>query len=185
MPLYLNRLLNIKDRIKHMGSTASKINISAKPNVDVMVGFDDLKITDTISFDQKFKKEGYKIACTDPVKIFYKNMVNINGYNAYVHILKYGGRIWRDKVAFIDFLNNNPTVAKLYSNLKEKLSQKYRRSHYTQKKTAFVYCVLLLKRLENKFYDRTEYTKLKDEILDELETMFKYFEEDTQPDDYY
>lgn len=135
----LTRLLhdmNLK-RISHIGSTAIHA-IWAKPIVDVLV-----EMNDNISFNSLYKiLSEHDYLCMAKSE---KRMDFNKGYTKYgfadkvfhIHVRLSGDN---DELYFRDYLNDHPSVAKAYEELKLSLWKPYEhdRDGYTNAKTEFI-----------------------------------------------
>ena len=124
--------------IQHVGSTAIP-DMPAKPIIDIAVGIKTVN-----NFGE----------CTKPLQsagyLFRENASNWREFffakgpeekRAYhLHLMKYNGEIWKNYLAFRDYLRANRKHARKYAELKETLFKKYpeNRKKYTAGKAQFV-----------------------------------------------
>jgi GrpB-like predicted nucleotidyltransferase (UPF0157 family)/GNAT superfamily N-acetyltransferase len=133
--------------IQHVGSTSIP-GMVAKPIIDIAVGIESIK---------DFKK------CIEPLKTagYESKEVNKNHnqftFNkgpeekriCHLHLVKYNGEIWKDYLAFRNYLKANKKRAIKYSTLKERLAKKYpeNRVKYTKNKSNFIRETIKIARL--------------------------------------
>ena len=128
--------------IRHVGST-SIAGMPAKPILDILAGVNML--SDVEAFREDLKKIGYKD----------KGDGGVNGRRFFVkgaeakrtHHLNFcemDSFFWRSHLAFCDYLQRRPDVAREYSALKRRLAAKFPndRGAYTAGKEEFVHCIL-------------------------------------------
>lgn len=118
----------IKD-IQHVGST-SILSIKAKPIIDIAVAVDDF--SEILAFEKELKKNGfyYRPNARTSVKIenqllfacgnYYEGTGNLQTH--FIHVVRANSMEWINYINFRDYLNNTPTVAKEYENLKVSLA---------------------------------------------------------------
>jgi GrpB-like predicted nucleotidyltransferase (UPF0157 family) len=124
--------------VQHIGSTAIP-GILAKPIIDIALIVSSLKrAKQNIS---KFKKIGYELKKNDTKKerLFFTKGPE-NNRTHYLHVGEAGSGYAEDMILFRDYLRNNKTAARKYSELKKKLAKEYqeRREIYTAKKEKLV-----------------------------------------------
>lgn len=58
----------------------------------------------------------------------------------YLHVMRHNGGVWKHDILFRDYLRKNPSRAKQYMMLKEKLATQYanERGAYTKSKAKFI-----------------------------------------------
>lgn len=125
--------------IQHIGSTAVP-GLSAKPVIDIAVGV--MSMGNAKKYIHEIEKIGYvwrsKFGRIDRHIVFAKGngVTNTN----YLHLVKYRGKIWEDRIAFRDYLIQHATARKQYEKLKYKLAAKFSddRESYTGQKEMFV-----------------------------------------------
>ncbi|MGH8217772.1 MAG: GrpB family protein [Steroidobacteraceae bacterium] len=127
--------------LEHVGSTAVP-GLQAKPIIDIMAAVHDLsssipaiealKPLDYCYFDYK----------ADVMHWFCKPSDSERTHH--LHLVPFGSRLWRDRLAFRDRLRSDGTVRAAYEALKVALASRYRedREAYTEAKTEFVQSVL-------------------------------------------
>jgi GrpB-like predicted nucleotidyltransferase (UPF0157 family) len=123
----------------HIGSTAIP-KCFAKPIIDILIEVDDLKLVDFCN--SSMERLGYQVMGEYGIpnrRYFRKN--NESGVRLYhVHVFAKGEPTIERHLAFRDFLNQNPSWALKYSDLKRELAATYPNSsrRYTDAKTELV-----------------------------------------------
>ena len=135
----LKRILasNAIVRISHVGSTAID-TIWAKPIIDILV---EISENQDMQYIKKILlQNGYVCMCQSENRISFNKGYTENGFAEKVyHVhLRYDGD--HDEIFFRDYLNENPSIAKEYEELKLRLWKEYEhnRDGYTDAKTEFV-----------------------------------------------
>ncbi len=131
-------LKNYNIEIQHVGST-SIVGCKAKPIIDIAIGVPNLEYgKQLIPILQKMRY--YYDGRNDfGVRYFLKKCENdIETY--FIHIEDTNSRIWQHHTLFRDYMNLNPEELIEYSDLKEKLAQKFYndRKSYTKAKEAYI-----------------------------------------------
>jgi tRNA threonylcarbamoyladenosine biosynthesis protein TsaE len=105
--------------VEHVGSTAVK-GLPAKPTIDVAVGVTSLELPRTTV--DRILALGYEDAANDsrPGERRFRKGSEFPR-EIIVHIVEWGGPIWRDYVAFRDALRSDPTLVREYAELKQTL----------------------------------------------------------------
>ena len=126
----------IKD-IQHVGST-SVISIKAKPIIDIAVAVDDFD--DILRFENELKDNGfyYRPNAQPSLKnqllfacgSFYEGTGDLQTH--FIHVVRKNSMDWVNYINFRDYLNNTPSVAKEYEDLKVALSLQVLFSRYRQ-----------------------------------------------------
>ncbi len=124
--------------IQHVGSTAIP-GILAKPIIDIALIVPSLQKAKR--YEKKLKEIGYEIKKNDTKKerlFFTKGPEKKRTH--YLHIGKIDSGYAEDMILFRDYLYTHKNAAKKYSELKEKLAEKYQntREIYTAKKEKLV-----------------------------------------------
>ena len=130
--------------IQHIGST-SIIGLIAKPIIDIVVGLRCLEIIDPYILELAAKGYNYVPARSDQDHILFAcGDYEKNTRTAYIHIVVYESKQWKDYLAFRDILNNDEELRKQYTWLKIHLQKKYPNDieAYTEGKKAFIQQVL-------------------------------------------
>ena len=145
--------------IEHVGST-SVPTIKAKPIIDIAVGVDSLK--SVLALEKDLAADGfYYRHAIDNRGNTLPNLRELNDdieqilfacgdyytggklQTHFIHVVRYGGKMWNDYIAFRDTLRNNPDIAREYERLKISLERSTGdRYAYTDGKHEFVEKVL-------------------------------------------
>jgi GrpB-like predicted nucleotidyltransferase (UPF0157 family)/GNAT superfamily N-acetyltransferase len=129
--------------IEHIGSTAVP-GLAAKPVIDVMAAVENLDASRPAI--AALAKIGYVYFPyrADVMHWFCKPSAAVRTHH--LHLVPLGSSLWSDRVAFRDYLRNNPAKAAEYAELKKQLARKYEfdRETYTDAKELFVRDVLKL-----------------------------------------
>ena len=123
--------------IHHIGSTAIPL-VKAKPIIDIMVEVKDLNKVDR--YNKQMEELGY-IALGEygiPKRRFFQKGGNSRTHH--VHIFEKGSPQIKRHIDFRDHLISNPSVAREYSMLKEKLAKEFRYDidKYQEEKESFI-----------------------------------------------
>lgn len=125
--------------IEHIGSTAVP-GMASKPIIDIDIGIESLEIAQ--SMEEEFKKLGYERRQTQEENKWEELYVKGPEENRthYLHMMTYNCVHWKNDILFRNYLRNNPSRAKEYSDLKQKLASTYadNRAKYTQSKKDFI-----------------------------------------------
>lgn len=131
--------------IEHIGSTAIP-GLVAKPIIDIMVGVSTL--AESLPLIPLLGELGYAYLPykADVMHWFCKPSLAVRTYH--LHAVPVGSPLWRDRLAFRDYLRDHPNVAAEYAALKRELAERHRldREAYTDAKGPFVERVLELAR---------------------------------------
>jgi GrpB-like predicted nucleotidyltransferase (UPF0157 family) len=135
--------------VQHIGST-SVPGVKAKPIIDIVVALK--KIKDVENLIESVEKLGYE----------YKHEAGISGRRFfvkgseknrthYIHMVKLGGRQWKNLTNFREYLLEDKKNIKEYNELKESLAREHKddRDMYTKKKSFFI--SRAIKKFEKKF----------------------------------
>lgn len=116
----------IKD-IQHVGSTSIP-SIKAKPIIDIALAVDDFD--DILGFEKELKNAGFYYRPNAQVMIknqllfacgnFYKGTGDLQTH--FIHVVRTNSVDWINYINFRDYLNNTPSVAKEYEDLKVSLA---------------------------------------------------------------
>lgn len=126
--------------IQHIGSTSIP-GIPAKPIIDISVAIRSMK--NSRDFIKIFEDLGYEyrpdFGGPNIQLLFVKGPEEKRTH--YIHLMKYNGSIWRNDLAFRDFLRKNGKRAKQYASLKKELASKFAndRTTYTASKADFIH----------------------------------------------
>ena len=124
--------------IQHVGSTAI-LDMPAKPIIDIAVGVKT--VNDFGECTKPLRSAGYLLrenASNWREFFFAKGPEEKRTYH--LHLMKYNGEIWKDYLAFRDYMRANKKCAQEYASLKKNLSNKYfeKRVEYTAGKSKFI-----------------------------------------------
>jgi GrpB-like predicted nucleotidyltransferase (UPF0157 family) len=125
------------DDIQHIGSTAVP-GMAAKPIIDIGVALKDVGAVDALT--PRLEGLGY---------VYRGLLLGIEGHHFFrrgdpreyfLHVFEHGSVMWRERLAFRDYLIGHPEVAAQYGQLKRRLAARYAddREGYTARKAAFV-----------------------------------------------
>ena len=116
----------IKD-IQHVGST-SILSIKAKPILDIALAVDNFD--DILGFEKELKDAGFYYCPNAQVTIknqllfacgnFYEGTGDLQTH--FIHVVRTNSIDWINYINFRDYLNNTPSVAKEYEDLKVSLA---------------------------------------------------------------
>ncbi len=128
--------------IQHIGST-SVPNLSAKPIIDILMAVPSLSSVE--KFKETLNKAGYEYrenGSDDTQVLFVKGPEEKRTH--YLHITEIGSLVWRNDLAFRNYLITNPKEAAKYEALKLSLASKYaeNRGLYTAEKKDYIEGVL-------------------------------------------
>jgi tRNA threonylcarbamoyladenosine biosynthesis protein TsaE len=126
--------------IEHVGST-SVPGLAAKPTVDVAAGATTLDLPrDTV---RRLADLGYEDAGADsrPRERRFRKGGSFP-LQVILHVVEWGGPMWRDYIAFRDELRSEPTLARDYAELKRSLLVELGDWYRGEHKDAFIQSVL-------------------------------------------
>lgn len=133
-----DRLLDFE----HVGSTAVE-GLSAKPIIDLLAVVADLD--DVADLLAVLEAHGYEHRPNDDVdgRVFLAKGPKTDRTH-YLSLVEREGEVYREQVAFRDYLREHPDVAAEYGRLKRELAAEYPddRANYTAAKSEFVERVL-------------------------------------------
>lgn len=131
--------------IEHVGSTAIPA-VDAKPVIDIMVGLASMTHADRcveplVSLGYSYWEEGVETHHRLFV-MFVDARRTARTHN--LHLVEAGGRYWKERLLFRDYLRDHPVVADQYAQLKHKLAKQHRddREAYTAAKAEFVSAIV-------------------------------------------
>ena len=141
--LLLYRIIGewVNGGIEHVGSTAVP-GLDAKPVIDVMAGVLSLEASrDAISV---LERNGYSYAPYRPDVMHWFCKPSFAFRTHHLHLVPYQSRLWKERLAFRDYLRSHSDVAREYAQLKYQLAEQYRfdREAYTEAKSEFIQRVL-------------------------------------------
>lgn len=128
-------------KIEHVGSTAIP-GMIAKPILDIEIGVPN------VGRIASLKKRLLRLGYIGPRTRNRSNIVFVKGPESrrtvYVHVVKYGGNVWRRDIAFREWLRSRPADAQRYKRLKQLLAKKFslNRERYTKAKDQFIRSIL-------------------------------------------
>ncbi|CAN5149925.1 hypothetical protein BH11PAT3_BH11PAT3_2600 [soil metagenome] len=116
-----NAVGNYAKSIEHMGSTSIS-NLSAKPEIDILIGLDDL--SDAEKCVEPLKEIGYpyykRFEENTPDRRYFRKSEGITPL-VHVHMYEILSATYKDHILFRDTLRAHPKIAKQYENLKKML----------------------------------------------------------------
>lgn len=162
----LRRILNpvIKD-IQHVGSTSIR-TIKAKPIIDIAIAVDDF--ADVLSYEKELKEAGFYYR---PNRIGEQMLFARGNYydgtgdlqTHFIHVVLTDSTEWKNYINFRDYLNQKPSVAKAYEDLKVALTAEVPtdsgRDQYLKGKHEFI-ANTLRKALVNSYLGKTVTIKI-------------------------
>jgi len=128
--------------IEHIGSTAIK-EMASKPIIDIAVAiesYDKIEKIQQILNQNAYEDRGEKVGGY----LFIKREEELTTHH--IHFVLGSGKRWTNYISFKNKLNSDYKLRKQYSNLKQKLAEKYvnNRGEYTKSKNEFIRKVLIL-----------------------------------------
>ena len=123
--------------IEHVGSTAVA-GLDAKPVIDIMAGVASLAASrDAVAAAERCGYLYFPYR-SDVMHWFCKPSPAFRTHH--LHLVPFGSNLWRERLAFRDYLREHPDVARDYAALKRELAERYRfdREAYTEAKGPFV-----------------------------------------------
>lgn len=135
--------------IQHVGST-SVPGLVAKPIIDMLMAVKSLEEVQSIR--PLLENAGYEYrengSDQDQV-LFVKGPEELRTH--YLHITKLGSSVWKNDLAFRDYLRSHPEAVAEYEKLKKELASKHadNRTEYTTGKDAFIKSILHLAKLRH------------------------------------
>lgn len=133
-----NKLNGLVIDIQHIGST-SIFGISAKPIIDMSLGIQKLKGAKKLIKPLTILGYKWRKGASDHNQwLFVKGLEEKRTH--YLHVMRHNGGVWKHDILFRDYLQKNPSRAKQYMMLKEKLATQYanERETYTKSKAKFI-----------------------------------------------
>jgi len=127
--------------IEHVGSTAVR-GLVAKPVIDIMAGVRDLE-TSRAAF-VPVATLGYKYAQYRTEVMHWFCKPDYSHRTHHLHLVPFESALWKERLAFRDYLRRHAHVAREYAELKQRLAETHRndREAYTEAKGPFVARVL-------------------------------------------
>lgn len=118
----------IKD-IQHVGST-SVLSIKAKPIIDIALAVDDFH--DILAYEKELKDNGFYYRPNAQASIQNQLLFACGSYydgsgdlqTHFIHVVLTDSEEWKNYINFRDYLNDTPSAAKAYEDLKVLLAQK-------------------------------------------------------------
>lgn len=133
--------------IEHVGSTAVP-GLAAKPVIDIIAGVESLEASRPAILALASLDYCYFEYRADRIHWFCKPSPQFRTHH--LHLMPFEGPLWREVLAFRDYLRTHADVAQEYAELKYQLAVQYRfdREAYTDAKTSFVERIVALARSE-------------------------------------
>jgi GrpB-like predicted nucleotidyltransferase (UPF0157 family) len=127
--------------IHHVGSTSIP-GLAAKPIIDIMVGVESLEKGKTLI--PLLENIQYCFYPYKPDQMVWFCKPSPYKRTHHLHLIEYGSKLWKDRIAFRDYLRQHPDSRDEYARLKIKLAEKFRddREAYTDAKEEFVNSIL-------------------------------------------
>jgi GrpB-like predicted nucleotidyltransferase (UPF0157 family) len=120
--------------IEHIGST-SVPDLCAKPIVDVLVGLEELELTDEQIAAMARLGYDYLGEHGLPGRLFFRKDPRTH----HVHVVEHGGEHWERQLVFRDTLRSDPEERRRYDEFKRRLAAEgHPRDAYTELKTPFI-----------------------------------------------
>ena len=128
-------------RIEHVGSTAVP-GLPAKPVIDIMAPVSDLESSRPALSELQAIGYCYAPYKTEVMHWLCKPSPELRTHH--LHLVPLNSRLWIERLAFRDLLIADPSVAKDYAALKQRLAAAYRhdRERYTDEKGPFIEAAL-------------------------------------------
>lgn len=128
--------------IEHIGSTSIK-GMAAKPIIDILVGVEHLIMSKELIEPLSIVEYEYIPKPELKDRFFFRKGLWGQG-TCHLHICKFGGKEWIEKILFRDYLRRYPNAAMEYEQLKRKLAEKFSkdRQAYTQAKEPFIRAII-------------------------------------------
>ncbi|MDD2935484.1 MAG: GrpB family protein [Candidatus Pacebacteria bacterium] len=127
--------------IEHFGSTSIE-GMPSKPIIDILVGVKSVKNEGRVCLNilKKFPKYFQREKYFSPKNRLLIAKGNDKNRTHYIHIVRYNGRVWKDRLFFRDYLRKDKIKFDQYQRLKEVLSENNLndRKKYTLAKNKFV-----------------------------------------------
>jgi len=122
--------------LEHVGSTAVP-GLCAKPVLDILAGYTGA--VPALAYVAPLERAGYE----------HRGDAGIVGHQFFrrgqprayhIHLVELGGRLWREYLAFRDYLRSDPRAAAEYGDLKRQLAARHPRDReaYISGKSSFV-----------------------------------------------
>jgi GrpB-like predicted nucleotidyltransferase (UPF0157 family) len=123
--------------IEHVGSTAVP-GLAAKPIIDIMAPVQDLEISRPALAE--LQKIGYCHASYKAGVMHWLCKPNPELRTHHLHLVPFESELWTERLAFRDLLATNPSLARDYVALKQRLAAAHRhdRERYTEEKGPFI-----------------------------------------------
>ena len=126
--------------IRHIGSTSIP-HIAAKPIIDIAVGMNEPD--DILPFAPQLEQNGFiRRPCNDNEwqRFFSCGDFAADTRTHHIHVVRHGGKEWRNYVNFRDYLTRRPEEAQLYETVKLELAARFPgdRAAYTEGKCEII-----------------------------------------------
>jgi GrpB-like predicted nucleotidyltransferase (UPF0157 family) len=124
------------------------VGLAAKPVIDMMAPVESLRGSDLAKAELAGHGYRYFPYKDDVMHWFCKPSPEVRTHH--LHLVPFGGNLWRERIAFRDALRSNRLLALEYEALKRELAAKHRndREAYTEAKSPFVQRVLAMRRTQ-------------------------------------
>jgi GrpB-like predicted nucleotidyltransferase (UPF0157 family) len=134
--------------IEHVGSTAVP-GLDAKPVIDIMAGVESLDASRGAIPAAEGCSYLYFPYREDVMHWFCKPSPAFRTHH--LHLVPFDSDLWKERLAFRDYLRRQPDVARAYAALKHELAQRHRfdREAYTEAKGPFVTRITALARADS------------------------------------
>lgn len=129
---------------EHIGSTSIPGAV-AKPEIDIMVGVDNIKNAE--KFIKPLEEIGYlyfkRFEEFEPERRYFRKSDGIIPL-VHIHMVEKGSEFWNDRILFRDYLRRSPELVWRYNKLKKELVEKFKgdRNDYSEEKDKFVIRIL-------------------------------------------
>lgn len=110
--------------VEHIGST-SVPGLAAKPLIDMIAGIAELRAARAAI--GPLARHGYTHADHRPGALWFYRIDpgDSGGHTHHLHLTEPGSDLWRERLAFRDWLRSDPGLAAEYQQLKRDLSQRF------------------------------------------------------------
>lgn len=135
-----------RTEIHHIGSTAVS-NLGGKGIIDIMIAVPDWKVVR--KYIESLKKIGFiHVHPKEKGRIFLSKDTESKSYDTHIHIIKKGGKTYKDFLTFRDYLRKNKNEAKKYFEFKLEIAQNTRNNRNRYRKLKVHYIENVLKKIK-------------------------------------